>query len=625
MPPEGSQRLRLRLIRPLSPRSATCTLHEDKHRRSRVEKVNDRAPDREMANIWSALRRRKVVQWGLVYVAGAWGFLQGLEYVSEAFHWPDQLRQIALIALLIGLPVVLVLAWYHGDRGQQRITTPEFAILTLLLLLGGGAFWYYQRASDTPASADTATAPAATTKPPESAPLPDEKSIAVLPFADMSPQKDQEYMSDGIAEELLNLLAKIPDLKVIARTSSFAFKGDKVPISEIAKRLNVAHVVEGSVRKAGDRLRITAQLIRAADSAHLWSETYDRDLADIFAIQDEIAGAIADTLQTKLTGGSSTRRYGGTENLEAYELYLRAIRADEQTTKTSVEAAGEYLQRAVKLDPNYAAAWVALAGNIVGKADLGLLDTVEAYERARKLTRHALQLSPDLADAHSYLAYISMVFDWDWAAVEAGVNRAQALDPGSALTTAGKLATVLGHWEDAERQFRVALARDPLDSYAFMNLAIAYYLEGRYAEAEGLYRRLLELEPGFLWTRIYLGKNLLAMGKPDEALAMVQEEADEAIRLLYLPIVLQAAGKQAEADDALKAQIVAWAETGAYFVAKSYAYRGDSDLAFEWLERSYEQKDPGLIEITGEPLLDGIAADPRFKAFLRKMNIPDVW
>src|SRR5688572_25361387 len=196
--------------------------------------------------LWARLRRRKVVQWGLVYIAGAWGFLQGLEYVSESFHWPEQFRQIALLALLIGLPIVLVLAWYHGDRGQQRITTTEFAILTLLLLLGGGAFWYYQRTSET-----------ATVATPRSGTAANDRSIAVLPFVNVSADKEQEYFADGISEELLNLLAQVPELRVIARTSSFSFKGKEVDIAEIARRLNVANVLEGSVRKSGDTLRIT--------------------------------------------------------------------------------------------------------------------------------------------------------------------------------------------------------------------------------------------------------------------------------------------------------------------------------------------------------------------------------
>jgi TolB-like protein len=207
---------------------------------------------------------------GLVYVAAAWGFLQGLEYVSDTFQWPPQIRQIALLLLLIGLPIVLVLAWYHGDRGQQRISTPEFAILTLLLLLGGGAFWYYDRASETATVASPPSPTAVTTA--------TDRSIAVLPFVNMSSDKEQEYFADGISEELLNLLAQVPELRVIARTSSFSFKGKEVDIAEIARKLNVANVLEGSVRKSGEKVRITAQLVRASDSSNLWSETYERPL-----------------------------------------------------------------------------------------------------------------------------------------------------------------------------------------------------------------------------------------------------------------------------------------------------------------------------------------------------------
>ena len=212
--------------------------------------MNDPAPDRDIASVWSALRRRKVVQWGLLYVAGSWGFLQGLEYVGESFNWPQQVRQIAVLALIIGLPIVLVLAWYHGDRGEQRFRGTEIAIIALLLLLGGGIFWVYQRASE------TAPGP---TAPPTAAAFATDASIAVLPFVNMSPDKEQEYFADGISEELLNLLAQVPELRVIARTSSFSFKGKDAEISEIARRLNVTNVLEGSVRRSGNKLRITAR------------------------------------------------------------------------------------------------------------------------------------------------------------------------------------------------------------------------------------------------------------------------------------------------------------------------------------------------------------------------------
>jgi TolB-like protein/Flp pilus assembly protein TadD len=586
--------------------------------------VTDTPTERDAESIWTSLRRRKVVQWGLVYVAAAWGFLQGLEYVSEAFEWPTQLRQVALLLLLIGLPIVLVLAWYHGDRGQQRITTPEFAILTLLLLLGGGAFWYYQRASEVDATPSTPAGPA-TASPLDRAVAPNDQSIAVLPFADMSPEKDQEYMSDGIAEELLNLLAKVPDLKVIARTSSFAFKGQNVEVAEIAKRLNVAHLLEGSVRKSGNTVRITAQLIRTSDSMHLWSERYDRPLDDIFAVQDEIAKAIVQALQIRLMGDTLGGPEVGAQNLEAYELYLRAVNARNQNTQSSLDAAIEYLQRAVELEPGYGMAWSLMAEAILLKTDSGWLQSTEGYEQARQLAQHALQVSPDNVHAHAMLLYVHRTLDWDWAAAEADGQRALAIDPTNP-TVLGYMALIsrtLGRWGDAEGQLRAALARDPLNPLVISDLAGTYYRAGRYAESEALNRKLLELQPDFAWARYGLARTLLAQGKPDSALAVLQQEGNKGNRLQILPIILQAAGRQVEADEALEEQIAHWADTGAFYVARTYAFRGDHERSLQWLERAYKQKDPGLADLVGEHAFSNIADDPRFKAFLRKMNLPE--
>jgi TolB-like protein/Tfp pilus assembly protein PilF len=573
-------------------------------------------------NIWNRLRRRKVVQWGIAYAAGAWGFLQGLQFLAEAFGWSSRVLQLGTVAALIGLPIVLVLAWYHGDRGEQRVTRTELAIVTLLFLLGGGLFWRYQGTTETPATASSPAVIAAA--PPVVAAAPNEKSIAVLPFVDMSAEKNQEYMSDGMAEELLNLLAHVPDLKVIARTSSFAFKGKDADIAEIARKLNVAHVLEGSVRTSGNKIRVTAQLIRTADSTQLWSATYDRPLDDIFAIQDEIADAIVQALQIKLMGGNLSSREGGTQNLEAYQLYLRAVSANFQNTRSSLDAAGEYLEQAIKIDPNYGQAWSQLSLVVATKADNGWVDPTEGYEQTRQLAQRALQLSPDLAEAHAQLMYVHMTFDWDWAAAKSEELRALAIDPTDpvSLQTAGILSYTLGHWGDAERQLRAALVRDPLNSYTIFNLGATYYFAGRFAEAEGVFRRLLEAEPDFLWTRGWLGKTLLAQGKPEAALAIALQERDERNRLKLLPVFLQAAGRQAEADAALKAQIVQWADTGAFFVAQTYAYRGDHDHALEWLERAYKQKDANLAFIAGEPLFNSLADDPRYKAFLRRMNLP---
>ncbi len=464
----------------------------------------------------------------------------------------------------------------------------------------------------------TAEHPTAATTPAVS-----DKSIAVLPFVDMSEKKDQEYFADGMAEEIINLLSKVPDLRVPARTSSFYFKGKSTKVPDIARELSVAHVLEGSIRRSGNQIRVTAQLVRADTGYHLWSETYDRNLSDVFAVQDDIANAVVQALQITLMGGPLTRQRGGTQNLEAYQLYLRAQSTELQNTRASLEAGQEYLKQAIKLDPGFGHAWSALAVTTLVMADWGILSPKDGYERARELAQHALQLSPDLANAHFALQYVHRTYDWDWAAAEAEGRQGLALDPTNTfgLMFAGMTSGTLGHWDNAERQVRSALVRDPFYTYAYLNLGTVLYGAGRFADAEVAYRKLLELAPNFAWAHQYLGKTLLAEGKPEAALAMVQQEDAEEFRLDTLPIALQAAGRKAEADEALKALITKYADSSAYFVAMTYAYRGDHDLAIQWLERAYKQKDTALVEIVGEHLFKNVANDDRYRAFLRRMKL----
>jgi TolB-like protein/Flp pilus assembly protein TadD len=510
----------------------------------------------------------------------------------------------------------------HGParpRGTPLMGRFVLPLIALLLALGGAALWYFQDAGDAPA-----TEPVVAAAPSATAVAPNDKSIAVLPFVNMSPDKDQEYFADGIAEELLNLLAQVPDLKVIARTSSFSFKGEKIEIAEIARKLNVAHVLEGSVRKSGNQLRITAQLVRASDSTHLWSQTYDRPMTDVFKVQDEIANAIVQALQIQLAGGELSRRKGGTQNLEAYQLFLKARSASDMNNKASLDAAADYSENAIKLDADYGMAWELLTFTYVLKADNGYLPAEEGFTRARQLAQHALQVSPDLAVARGHLAYMHIKLDRDWAAAETELKRGLAIDPTNptVLTYAGMLSYTLGRWDEAARHLRAGLVQDPVNPYLIWNLGFTYYGAERFAESESTYRKLLEIAPDFLWTRGYLGKTLLMQGKPEAALAMVQQEADEVERLAYLPVMLQAAGRQAEADEALQALVAQRADTSAYFVAATYAYRGEYELALQWLERAYVQKDSTLNEILGEHLFRGMADVPRYKAFLRKMNLP---
>ncbi len=569
----------------------------------------------------------------------------GLEYFLSASHWLDASGgtiERALPELVTAVRRLLVSpATPGGDAtppadgvggttairesapapSGKRLWVATAAVVLLLAVLVGKT-WLSNRSALQNATAPVATVTAATNP---AAPSISDKSIAVLPFTDMSEKHDQEYMSDGIAEELLNLLAQAPGLKVIARTSSFSFKGKGLDIAEIAKKLNVAHVLEGSVRKSGDKIRITAQLIRTADSTHLWSETYDRPLKDVFAVQDEIAGAIVQALQIQLAGGELNRQKGGTQNLEAYQLYLRSKAADRQNTRSSLDAAGAYLEQATKIDPGYGLAWATMSEIFANKADNGFLDATKGYEMAREAANRALQLSPDNAYVYAKLEYYNINYDWDWAAAEAAGRRARAIsstDP-EVLNVAGILSCTLGHWSDAERQSQETLIRDPLNPYVLWNLGFTYYAAGRFTESEAVYRKLLEIEPDFAWTRNSLGKTLLAEGKANEALTVAEQVTDEGERLKYMPVFLRAVGRQTEADDALHAQIARWADTGAYYIAITYAHRGDHDHAIEWLERAYKQKDTFLSTIMGEQLLKGLAKDSRFKAFLRKMNLPE--
>lgn len=512
--------------------------------------------------------------------------------------------------------------WPRFDgRDKHRVRSIAFALSALLLVLGGGLYWYYKGSRD-----ELAAKPASATATPVAAAAPSEKSIAVLPFADMSPNKDQEYMSDGIAEELLNLLTRVPDLKVIARTSSFAFKGQNTDIAEIARKLDVAHVLEGSVRKSDNKVRITAQLIRTSDSSHLWSKTYDRMLDDIFAVQGEIATAIVHALRVRLVGMTLSRQEGGTQSREAYELYLRGWYGEDLNSRESLDAAEAYLKDAIHLDPKYGLAWSALASINTLRAELGYLDAKEAFARARQLTQRALELAPECAHAHSELQSILFTYDWNFVAAEVESQRALALAPtdSNVLNGAGRLSITLGRFEDARRQLRAALVRDPLNEYVIYNLALTYYLERRFVDAEKIVRRLLEISPQFPWTRVLLGQTLLLQGRLDEALATVQEDGDEGMRLVALPIVLRAAGRHKEADIALQAQIEHWQDKSASFIALSYAHRGDYDLALRWLERAYEQRDPSLFEVIGDPLFGEMLDEPRYKAYRRKLNLPDL-
>ena len=462
-------------------------------------------------------------------------------------------------------------------------------------------------------------------------------SIAVLPFVNRGHSEEDEYFSDGLADELLNVLAKIRGLRVAARSSAFTFKGKAATVAEVGQALNVATVLEGSVRKAGNRMRISVQLVKVADGYHLWSETYDRTLEDIFAVQDDIAQSVVKELHTTLFGESDAKAdqqasaqvaaavKGRTADPEAHRLFLQGRHfLDRRTPEDSARGIG-YLKQALALDPDFALAWAELAKAYVTEANAGWVPAAEGFARAREAVARSLVLEPELAEGHARMGWIRMIYDWDWHAAEASLQRALELAPGNAevLIPAGVMADNLGRLDEAVALYRQAVAQDPLRAAGYHNLGAALDASDRLDEAEAAYRKALELAPHRSGSRGFFALNLLVQGRGDEALAEAAREPDEAYRLWALAIIEHAAGRRSESDTALRELIARYQTESAYQVAEVYGARGEADLAFDWLERAYRQRDGGLTDMKTNPRLRSLHADPRWHPFLRKMGLAD--
>ena len=451
-----------------------------------------------------------------------------------------------------------------------------------------------------------------------------DKSIAVLPFTDMSEKKDQEYFADGMAEEIIDLLVKIPGLKVISRTSSFQFKGKTEGIGSIATQLGVAYVLQGSVRKAGDRLRVTAQLINSKDGAHLWSQTYDRDLSDVLKMQDEIAASLVRALQIEVSPDGIVSR-SALRNTKAYTLYLQGQHAFDRFDQQGSEQAASYFQQALDLDPSFAAAESKLAAAYLVLGEWGFMTPTVAFERARRAEELALQLNPKLADAHAGLARIYGIYDWDWSAADRELKLAQTLAPNDArilfMSALQSLST--GHWDEALKLLNTSLAQDPLNPSGYFVLYQVQLRRGRLSDAETAIRRTLAISPTFSRAHFYLGRVLLARSQPEAALPEMQKEVDDVTRLGGSAMAYFALRQKADSDVALAQMLKDQAKHDPYYIAQVYAFRGESDEAFKWLDRAYEQKDVGLSHIKGELPFRSLEGDPRFKTFLKKMNLPE--
>jgi TolB-like protein/DNA-binding winged helix-turn-helix (wHTH) protein/Flp pilus assembly protein TadD len=453
-------------------------------------------------------------------------------------------------------------------------------------------------------------------------------SIAVLPFVDLSSGKDQEYFSDGLTEELITNLAKIPGLKVVARSSAFQFKGKNEDLRSVGQKLGVATVLEGSVRKDGDHVRITAELIKADDGFQLWSETYDRDIGHIFAAQDEIARAVSSALQLRLLTGNNAAPPEGsrTTNSQAYEAYLQGqyfiARGQD---KEDLEKALSYADLAIKLDVGYAPAWAQRAQVLQTLASVALIENTDGFRRARESAEKAIALDPNLATGYMALGLVQINHDWDWEGADESLKKAGMLEPGSATVLGNRayLARNLGQLEQAIELRRAAIALDPLRANFHLALGYELFLLGRFDEAKAALQRAQELNPQLSSLHLTRGTILLLEGRQLESLAEIEKETGEWEKLSGESMAYYALGRRDDSDHALNKLIATHQNDCAYQIAELYAYRQETEKAFKWLDRAFQQRDPGAPDLKSNPLMRSLRGDPRYVELLKKMRLPN--
>ena len=573
------------------------------------------------------LKRRRVIRALVGYAIVSFAVLQVVEPVLHGLHLPDSTLSVIVVLLGIGFPITVALAWVFDLTAAGIARTPTDAesgfrgarLAVLLIGLGvlagaPGLAWYFLRQGSAPPAAGKAEVVQAPTAP----------SIAVLPFADMSPQHDQEYFSDGIAEEILNALAQVDGLRVIGRTSSFSMKGKNEDLHTIGQRLSAANLLEGSVRKSGSRVRIVAQLIEAEGGSHLWSQEFDRELTDVFAVQDEIAHAVVAALKVKLLPPAREER--PTANPEAHDLYLRGLALLSRGSAEAYERSVQALRKSVELDPGYAQAWAALARALFWFADQSPAgDPKVNRPKALAAAERAIALAPNLADGYFARGVFRLGVLQDWPGARTDLERARLLNPGSPgiLLNYGDLLATLGRLPEAITVSQEAAALDPLSADVPAMLSTVYLGTGQAALAEAAAKRALEISPEHERAARNLGFALLLQNRLPEARAAFHRSNHELFVSVGDVLVEHTLGHAAESQRVLDGILAKpYVLNGSYQIAQIYAWRGDVDRAFEWLGHAVEQHDAGLTYLKYDPLLRSLRGDPRYKALLKKMNLP---
>ena len=573
-------------------------------------------------SLFAELKRRNVFRVGIAYIVLAWLLLQVGDTLAPALHLPEWINSALAFFLILGFPLAIFFAWafemtpeglkLEKDVDRDASITPrtgrklDRTIIALLVVAVSYFGWQY---FDKPAIEDLAESIAG------------QPSIAVLPFENMSSDQEQEYFSDGLTEELLNLLAKIPELKVTSRTSAFFYKGKDIRISEVGRELNVAHVLEGSVRKSGNRIRITAQLIEVEDDVHLWSETWDRDLDDVFAIQDEIAAKVVDELRVQLLGELP---HAATTDTETWSLFLQARHTITQRTNESLLRGEELINEALEIDPDYAPGWELKALIHSQQADVGVRLPNDVMGEARAAVDRALELNPDSAAAHAISGDLMISFENNYADARHAFDRALQLGPNNldVLYQASIYYAFIGQPEKALPLSLAALEIDPLFTANHAALGYIYNMLGRFTDAISVLQQRIEIAPDSYGSYAYLANAYIGLGQFDKAIEIAEQERLDGFRYAALAMAHWHAGN-VEKSDAYVEKLLAQKNGGWDWQAvEVHATRGEIDAAFAAMDAAYESRDSGLQLILGDMHVKNLRDDPRYGAMLRKIGMP---
>src|SRR6056297_493097 len=607
-------------------------------------------------SLLAELKRRNVIRVAILYVVTAWLLLQAADVGMSALGLPEWTGRMVLLLLGLGFPVALVFSWVYeltpeGIRRDSEVDAAEplsartgqkmnVAIIVLLLIAiglgvadrlaspvtgsaagpGGGAEAPADQVAGTVAPTDIEPGVDAVVRSPAS-----ESSIAVLPFADLSPEGDNEYFSDGLTEELLNALAKVRALKVAGRTSSFAYKDRDVDLRVIGEELGVAHLLEGSVRKAGNRLRITAQLIKAEDGYHVWSETYDRELTDVFAIQSDIAGQVVEALQVTLLGEDAVRmQAGGTSNVEAYNDYLRGrYLLNQGSRQDTLQEAVIALESALQKDPAFADGWFALGNALISLVANGWMESGAGWARLDEAAVQARRHAPQIAAGYMLEGYLLAYRDLEWSEARALMRRAVELEPGNSAVNFNYAILLRGlpYHDEGVEAMRRAVQLEPTNLVNQVFLGNMLMTAGRCPEAKPVLRQVLAVDPGFNRAHYYLGVCEYLADDHAEALAHFEAEPLGWMHVTGRSLALYKLGRIEEADQVQAELVENYGDGAAYQQAQLAAQRGALDLAFRSLERAFLAGDTGVSQLLTDPLIAPLQEDPRYEAALERVNL----